>query len=112
MDNLSIVGGSARNYELDRYNRELRFGDNIHGAIPDSLAFIRVEYEESVDQAEFGTSGTGLGQLSYPRGIAVAWNADLGHYDIYICDTGNDRLQKFVYTEDDNVDPNTWGTPR
>jgi len=108
---LSITGPADRVYELDRYTREVRFGDDIHGAIPDSLAFIRVRYEESVDQSEFGGIGSGLGQLTYPRGIAAAWNGNLGHYDIYVCDTGNDRLQKFVYSENQSIDPNTWGTP-
>jgi hypothetical protein len=111
VDNLSIAGATDHYYELDRYTKELRFGDDIHGAIPDSLALIRVQYEESVDQSEFGASGTGLGQLSYPRGLAAAWNENLGHYDVYVCDSGNDRLQKFVYSEDENVDPNVWGTP-
>lgn len=111
VQDLSIAGANDRYYELDRFTKELRFGDNVHGAIPDSLAFIRVRYEESVDQSEFGDGGQNLGELSYPRGLAVAWNNHLGHYDVYVCDTGNDRLQKFAYDEDTTVDPNNWGTP-
>jgi hypothetical protein len=111
VQDLSIAGVNDRYYELDRFTKELRFGDNVHGAIPDSLAFIRVRYEESVDQSEFGGNGQNLGELSYPRGVAVAWNSHLGHYDVYVCDTGNDRLQKFVYDEDSTVDPNEWGSP-
>jgi hypothetical protein len=111
VQNLNIAGPTDRYYELDRFTKVIRFGDNIHGAIPDALAFIRVRYEESVDQAEFGSLGSSLGDLTYPRGVAAAWNSNLGHYDVYVCDTGNDRIQKFVYNENSVVDPNGWGTP-
>ncbi len=112
VDDLLIAGPTDRYCEVDRYTRELRFGDGAHGAIPASGVFIRVTYEESVDEAEFGTLGSASGQLSYPRGIAAAYNDNLGSYDVYVCDTGNDRLQKFSYTPNANVNPDSWTSPK
>jgi hypothetical protein len=108
VDDLLIAGPADRYCEVDRYTRELRFGDGAHGVIPANGTFIRVRYEESVDEAEFGTLGSASGQLSYPRGIAAAYNENLGVYDVYVCDTGNDRLQKFSYTPNANVNPASW----
>ncbi len=111
VDNLLIAGPTDRYCEVNRYTRELRFGDGAHGAIPADGIFIRVRYEESVDEAEFGMMGSASGQLSYPRGIAAAYNENLGAYDVYVCDTGNDRLQKFSYTPDESVNPDSWSSP-
>ncbi len=108
VDNLLIAGPTDRYCEVDRYTRELRFGDGAHGAIPASGVFIRAMYDESVDEAEFGTLGSSAGQLSYPRGIAAAYNENLGFYDVYVCDTGNDRLQKFSYNPNPSVNPDSW----
>jgi len=111
VDNLLIAGPTDRYCEVNRYTRELRFGDGAHGVIPNDGVFIRVRYEESVDEAEFGTLGSASGQLSYPRGLAAAYNENLGAYDVYVCDTGNDRVQKFSYTPNTSVNPNSWSSP-
>lgn len=108
VEDLLIAGPGDRYCEINRYTRELRFGDGAHGAIPDAGVFIRVMYEESVDEAEFGTLGSASGQLSYPRGVAAAYNDNLGVYDVYVCDTGNDRLQKFAYTPNSSLNPESW----
>ncbi|MCB9357660.1 MAG: T9SS type A sorting domain-containing protein [Calditrichaeota bacterium] len=112
VEDLLIAGPADRYCEVDRYTRELRFGDGAHGLIPPSGTFVRVTYEESVDEAEFGTLGSASGQLSYPRGIAVAYNDNLDLYDVYVCDTGNDRLQKFSYNPAANVNPESWTSPK
>ncbi|MCC6475786.1 T9SS type A sorting domain-containing protein [bacterium] len=111
VDDLLIAGPADRYCELDRYTKEVRFGDGAHGLIPPDGAFIRVRYEESVDEAEFGTLGSGTGQMSYPRGVAAAYNENLGVYDVYVCDTGNNRLQKFSYNPNSSVNPNSWTSP-
>lgn len=108
VDDMLITGPTDRVCEVDRYTREVRFGDNVHGLIPPTGAYIRVNYEESVDEAEYGSLGTGTGQFSLPRGIAVNYNINLGHYDVYICDTGNDRLQKLSYDPNSSVNPDSW----
>lgn len=112
VDDLLIAGPADRYCEVDRYTREIRFGDGAHGLIPTDGVFIRVMYEESVDEAEFGTLGSSSGQLSYPRGIAAAYNENLGVYDVYVCDTGNDRLQKFSYNPNASVNPDSWTSPK
>lgn len=112
VEDLLIAGPADRYCEVDRYTRELRFGDGAHGMIPSAGVFIRVRYEESVDEAEFGRLGSASGQLAYPRGIAAAYNDNLGLYDVYVCDTGNNRLQKFSYNPNSNVNPNSWTSPK
>ncbi len=108
VDDLLIAGPSDRYCEVDRYTKEIRFGDGAHGIVPANGTFIRVMYEESVDEAEFGTLGSASGQLSYPRGVAAAYNDNLGLYDVYVCDTGNDRLQKFAYSPNSSLNPASW----
>jgi len=43
--------------------------------------------------AKFGSEGTGNGQFKKPRGIAVAANGN-----VYVADTGNNRVQEFTST--------------
>jgi len=105
VNNLLIAGPNDRVCEVNRYTKELRFGDGVHGAIPPLNTYIRVRYEESVDEAEFGRLGSGPGQMNFPRGIAARWNPGLGHYDVYTCDYGNNRLQKWAYDPNTTIDP-------
>ena len=51
--------------------------------------------------AKWGTFGTGEGEFSDPWGIAV----DEGH-NLYIADTGNNRIQKFT---SDGIFVTAWG---
>lgn len=50
-----------------------------------------VGYPPSVPNAVFGASGSGDGQFSDPAGVAV----DDSTGDVYVVDSGNDRVQKF-----------------
>jgi hypothetical protein len=103
---LLIAGPGDHVCEVNRYTHELRFGDNIHGAIPPAGAFIRVRYDESVDEAEFG------GPLwNHPHGLAARYNSNLGHYDVYVCDSGNNRIEKWSYRPDPTMDPASWSNP-
>lgn len=108
VENLLIAGPTDRVCEVNRYTRELRFGDNIHGAIPPTGAYVRVQYIESVDDAEFGSMGSGQGQMIFPRGIAARYNTAMGQYDVYTCDAGNNRLQKWAYRPNSSIDPANW----
>jgi hypothetical protein len=111
VDNLLIAGPSDRVCEVNRYTKELRFGDNVHGLIPPTGTLIRVRYAESVDEAEFGRLGSGQGRMDFPRGLAVRYNTSLGQYDVYTCDAGNNRLQKWAYRPNSTVDPADWTSP-
>lgn len=108
VSNLLIAGPTDRYCEINRFTREIRFGDGVHGMIPPAGTYIRVRYEESVDEAEFGSLGSAAGQMSFPRGLAVNYNTAQGGYDIYTCDTGNNRLQKWSYSPNTSVDPVNW----
>ncbi|MBU1984601.1 T9SS type A sorting domain-containing protein, partial [bacterium] len=105
VQNVMIAGPGDRVCEVNRFTKEIRFGDGVHGAIPPLNTFIRVRYDESVDEAEFGRMGSGAGQMNFPRGLAARWNSGLGHYDVYTCDYGNNRLQKWAYNPSSTVNP-------
>jgi DNA-binding beta-propeller fold protein YncE len=47
--------------------------------------------ETHVFAASFGSEGSGAGQLNEPTGLAV----DQQSGDVYVADTGNDRIDKF-----------------
>ncbi|WP_265578468.1 PEP-CTERM sorting domain-containing protein [Microcystis aeruginosa] len=51
---------------------------------------VQVFNSGGVFQSTFGSSGTGNGQFSLPTGIAVGSGGN-----IYVADTGNDRVQVF-----------------
>ncbi|MBU1937383.1 hypothetical protein KKG05_08280, partial [bacterium] len=111
VDNLLITAPNAHVCEVDRFTREVRFGDGVHGAIPTSGNFIRVKYDESVDEIDYGVQGTGLGQLNLPKGIAAQYNSSQGQYDVYVVDAGNHRLQKYGYKPDPGMFPYSWTWP-
>jgi len=108
VNNLMIAGPTDRVCEINRYTKELRFGDNAHGMIPPTGTFIRLTYVESVDESEFGRMGSGDGQMDFPRGLAVNYNTNLGQFDVYTCDAGNNRLQKWAYRPSSAIDPAEW----
>jgi hypothetical protein len=108
VNDLLIAGAHDQVCEINRYTREIRFGDNVHGAIPMAGTFIRVRYVESVDEAVFGQPGNAAGQMTGPKGLAVRYNTNLGQYDIYVCDAGNNRLQKWAFRRNSAVDPAGW----
>ena len=68
--------------QINRFAREVRFGDGTHGAIPPAGSDIRVCYTLSADEAVFGNT-----QLSAPRGLAARYNAQQDRYDVYVCDS-------------------------
>ena len=47
-----------------------------------------------------GTKGTAAGDFSFPQGIAFAPNGDL-----YVSDTGNDRIQEFTVNSNGTLNP-------
>ncbi|HEY3295209.1 MAG TPA: T9SS type A sorting domain-containing protein [bacterium] len=111
VNDLLTTGPDDRVCEVNRYTREVRFGDNSHGAIPPAGSFIRVRYAESVDEAEFGGAGSGNNQMVSPHGVAARYNAGLGHFDVYVCDSGNSRVDKWSYNPNPAVDPASWSSP-
>jgi DNA-binding beta-propeller fold protein YncE len=42
----------------------------------------------------WGTTGTGRGQYAFPTAVAIGWGPS-GRGDVYVADSGNDRIQRF-----------------
>lgn len=97
VDDLSEAAAPDKVYEVDWQNGWITFGDGTHGAIPPAGTEIAFTYKTSPDLLRYGSAGDGDGQFSSPQGIAARWNAALGQYDVYVADTGNDRVQKFAF---------------
>jgi hypothetical protein len=97
VDDLSAAGDDDKVYEVDWQNGWITFGDATHGAIPPASTEIACTYKTTPDLLRYGSAGDGNGEFSSPRGIAARWNAALGQYDVYVADTGNNRVQKFAF---------------
>jgi len=94
---LDTAEPTDRVYEVDWMSGRILFGDGEHGEIPPADTAFQYIYVTAPDVLHYGSSGTAAGQFDSPRGIAARWNASLGHFDLYLADTGNDRIQKFAF---------------
>lgn len=98
IDDLATAGPTDRVYTVDWMTGTITFGDGVHGTIPTALAVPQFTYTTSPDVVRYGSSGTGPGRFSAPRGVTARWNSSLGVYDVYVADTGNNRIQKLAFT--------------
>lgn len=94
---LSLSGPGDKHYEVDWKTGRVSFGDGVRGAIPPASTQFQFDYTTTPDVLRFGGSGASAGRFDAPRGIAARWNSSLGCYDVYVADTGNDRIQKFAF---------------
>ena len=97
VDDLVTAGPSDNVYTVDWTNGKITFGDGVHGAIPTATTVLSFTYTTTPDVMRYGTSGSGPGRFSAPRGVAARWNSLLGAYDVYVADTGNNRIQKLAF---------------
>jgi len=97
VDDLGTAGPTDKVYEVDWDLGRLSFGNDTNGAIPPANEEIYYAYFVTLETTRFGTSGTGSGEFDAPEGIAARWNSTLGGFDVYVADTGNDRIQKLVF---------------
>lgn len=97
IDNLSVAGPNDLVYEVDWTNGMIRFGDGIHGQLPPASTTFEYTYATTPDVMRYGTTGTGPARFNSPRGIAARWNSGTGSYDVYVADTGNNRIQKLAF---------------
>lgn len=101
IDDLSAAGPTTKAFEIDWQSGRILFGDGTHGLIPRANTPFECSYETTPDVLRYGAAGSGPGQFSSPKGIAARWNETLGHYDVYVADTANDRIQKFLFAPAD-----------
>ncbi len=97
VDDISTAGPSDNVYEVDWTNGMIRFGDGIHGALPPASTDFEYTYDTTPDVLRYGTSGTGEGRFSGPKGVAARYNSTVAAYDVYVSDTGNSRIQKLRF---------------
>jgi hypothetical protein len=97
VDDLVTAGPSDNVYTVDWTNGKITFGDGVHGAIPVATTVLSFAYTTTPDVLRYGSSGTGPGHFSAPRGVAARWNSLLGAYDVYVADSGNNRIQKLAF---------------
>lgn len=103
VDDLVTAGPIDKVYMVDWTSGKITFGDGIHGAIPTASKPFTFTYSTTPDVLRYGSSGSGPGRFSAPRGVAARWNASLGIYDVYVADTGNNRIQKLAFTPADGT---------
>ncbi|MFN8549510.1 MAG: hypothetical protein U0527_16445 [Candidatus Eisenbacteria bacterium] len=101
VDDISAAGPTDQVYELDWKSGQITFGDGTHGEIPPASTEFQFTYKTSPDVFRYGSSGTAGGRFSAPRGIAARWNSHLNQFDVYVCDTGNNRIQKLAFIPED-----------
>ncbi len=94
---LSLSGPDEKHYEVDWKTGRITFGDGVRGAIPPASTEFQFDYATTPDVLRYCSSGASAGQFDAPRGIAARWNSSLGCYDVYVADTGNNRIQKFAF---------------
>ncbi|MCB9463798.1 MAG: T9SS type A sorting domain-containing protein [Candidatus Eisenbacteria bacterium] len=97
IDDISTAGPTDKVYTVDWKNGMIRFGDGIHGALPDASTDFEYSYSTTPDVLRYGTSGTGNGRFSGPKGVAARYNSAIDAYDVYVADTGNSRVQKLRF---------------
>lgn len=103
VDDLHTASPSDSVFQVDWESGRIRFGDGIHGAIPPASTDFEYDYEVSPDLVRFGTSGTGAGRFTSPRGVSGLWNDALGRFDLYVADAGNHRIQKLTFEPADTT---------
>jgi tripartite motif-containing protein 71 len=81
--------------------------DDHHGHIFVAEALqdrIKILSADGTFLAEYGTQGSGEGQFNGPDGLAIDASGAL-----YVCDTHNNRIQKFVLTGVTAIRSSSWG---
>jgi hypothetical protein len=97
VDDLSGQPGTAKVYQVDWTSGRILFGDNTHGAVPPASKTFSYTYATTPDLLRAGSVGSSNGSFSGPKGAAARWNPTLGAYDVYVADSGNNRIQKFAF---------------
>ncbi len=95
---ISTAGPTDTYYQVDWWEGQIIFGDGVHGKIPTASTLHSLVYTTTPDCMRYGSIGSGPGQFSSPEGVCAVWDANNASFNVYVCDTGNNRLQKFRFT--------------
>ena len=101
VDALGGSGPTDKVYTLNTETGRLRFGDGTNGALPPASEEFTYTYSVTPVVLRYGSNGTGDGEFNGPKGIGARWNGTVGGYDVYVADTGNNRIQKLRFYGED-----------
>jgi len=101
VDDIATAGPADRVYEVDWRSGQITFGDGAHGAVAPGNTVLTYSYSTTPDRLRYGATGNGPGRFAAPRGLAARWNAVTGAFDVYVADTGNNRIQKLAFYPED-----------
>ena len=101
VDDLSLAGPSDKVYTVDWWEGIVTFGDGTHGALPTAATDFSLTYTTTPDIMRYGSRGAGDGQFIDPTGVCARWSASLGAFNVYVTDSGNDRVQKLHFYPED-----------
>ena len=97
VNNFSGSTSGDNHYMYDYDTRVMTLGDGVFGAIPTLADTVFAVYDESIDVLDYGTTGTGEGNFDSPQGIVARYNNSHGWYDLYVADSGNNRIVKLKF---------------
>lgn len=105
VNNFSGSGPDDTHYMYDYETQVITLGDGNFGIVPDAGDTILAVYNESIDIINYGTTGSGEGNLNNASGVAARYNPAQGWYDVYVSDTGNNRIVKLKFYPGSTTNP-------
>ena len=97
VNDFSGSGPTDTHYKYDYDTQVITLGDGNFGTFPTANDTILAIYNESIDVIDYGLVGSGAGQFNTPSGIVARYNSYQGWYDVYVADTGNNRIVKLKF---------------
>ena len=97
VDNFRSSAPGDLHYTYDYDTQVITLGDGVFGAIPAGGDTALAVFDESIDALDYGDSGTGEANFNNPEGIAAHYNSNHNWYDVYVSDTGNNRVVKLKF---------------
>ncbi|NQS98264.1 MAG: T9SS type A sorting domain-containing protein [candidate division Zixibacteria bacterium] len=105
VDDFSSSTSGSNHYIYDYDTQVIMLGDGVFGAVPNAGDTALAVYNESIDVIDYGSTGIDEEQFNSPAGIAARYNTTQGWYDVYVADTGNNRLVKLEFYPGSSVNP-------
>ncbi len=97
VDNFGGSSADDKHFTYDYQTKVVMFGDGARGEIPEEGQHIFAYYKPTLDVLQYGVTGSCDGNFNAPAGVDARWNATQGWYDVYVSDTGNDRVVKLKF---------------
>ncbi len=97
VDNFAGSLPTDNHYMYDYDTGVILLGDGNFGEIPTTGDTLYSVFNRCLDIDEFGRTGAGDDMFNAPAGVASRWNGAQGWFDIYVADTGNNRIAKLKY---------------